>query len=109
VATVSLEFDEAHERRFMRLNSLLPSNGVQSRINVREMVCGDVTHKRAHNFVVAHAAVQPAQEEHELHADGNEGGQNGGPVDGHVGALEVKEVNELEEVKDEKLPALKLD
>jgi hypothetical protein len=28
--------------------------------------------------------VQPSQEQNELHADGNERGQNDGPVDGHV-------------------------
>jgi hypothetical protein len=33
------------------------------------MVCGDVAHKRPDNLVVAHAAVQPAREKHELHAN----------------------------------------
>ena len=87
MATVALEFDEAHEGRLAGLNSLLPRNGVQRRIDVRQMICGDVAHKRAHDFVIAHAAVQPAQEQNELHADGNERGQNGEPVDGHVVAL----------------------
>ena len=87
MAPVTLEFDEAHERRLARLNSLLPRNGVQRRIDVRQMICGDVAHKRAHDFVIAHAAMKPAQEKYELHADGNKRGQNGGPVDGHVGAF----------------------
>jgi hypothetical protein len=33
---------------------------VQRRIDVRQMICGDVAHESAHDFVVAHASVQPA-------------------------------------------------
>jgi hypothetical protein len=72
VAPVTLEFDKPHQRRLMRLNSLLARDGVQCGIDAREMVCGKVAHKRAYDFVVAHAAVQPAQEENELHAGENE-------------------------------------
>src|SRR5580658_5600944 len=47
------------------------------------MICGDVVDEGAHNLVVAHAAVQPAQEEDELHAYRNESSHDGGPMDGH--------------------------
>jgi hypothetical protein len=83
VATVILEFDETHERRFGRLNSLLARNGMQGRINVRKMICGDVADERTRHLVVAHAAMQPAQEQDELQTDGNEGGYERGPVNGH--------------------------
>jgi hypothetical protein len=35
------------------------------------MIGGDVAHEGAGDFVVAHAAVQPAQEDDELHSDGD--------------------------------------
>jgi hypothetical protein len=58
----------------MRLNSLLVCDGVQGGIDVGEMVCGDVADKRACDFVASNAAEQPAREENELHASGNERG-----------------------------------
>src|SRR5579859_2449563 len=90
VAAMSLKFDEAHQGRFLRLNSLLSCNRVQRGIDMRQMVGGDVAHEGAHDFVVAHAAMQPAQEEDELHADGNERGQDSGPVEGHAGTFRSK-------------------
>jgi len=84
---VSLEFDEAHQGRFLRINSLLACDGVQRSIDVRQMIRRDVAHKCADDFVVAHAPVQPAQKQNELHSDRNKRGQDGGPVDGHVGTL----------------------
>jgi hypothetical protein len=87
VATAALEFHEAHERRLLGINSLLARNGMQRRIDMWEMVRGDVTHKRTHDLVVAHAAMQPSQEQNELHADGHKRGQDSGPVDGHARAF----------------------
>ena len=84
----------------MQRNSLPRGDFVQGVVDMRQMIRGDVAHEGAGDFVVAHAAVQPAQEKDELHGDGNECGQDRGPVDGHVGALEVKEVNEVEEVEE---------
>src|SRR6266852_2860560 len=50
-------------------------------------MCGrwvsNVAHKGANDLVVAYAAMQPAQEQHELHANRNERGQDGVPVRGH--------------------------
>src|SRR5277367_1498821 len=101
VVTATVKFDEAHERRLVELNSLLAGDGVERRIDVRQMICGDVVYKRANDFVVAHAAVQPPQEKNELHADGNERRQDGRPGDGHVSSSwerqEVKEVKEVGE------------
>jgi hypothetical protein len=48
------------------------------------MICGDIAHKRAHDFVVAHAAVQPTQKQDELHAAGSESGQHSVPMKRHV-------------------------
>src|SRR5277367_811897 len=84
VVASAVKLDEAHERRLVELNSLLAGDGVERRIDVRQMICGDVVYKRANDFVVAHAAVQPPQEKNELHADGNERRQDGRPGDGHV-------------------------
>jgi hypothetical protein len=35
------------------------------------MIGGDVAHEGARDFFVAHAAVQPAEEDDELYEDGN--------------------------------------
>jgi len=47
------------------------------------MVRSNVANESADNFVIAHAAMQPAEKEHELHASGNDGGQDGVPMGGH--------------------------
>jgi hypothetical protein len=70
------------------------------------MICGDVAYEGAHNLIVAHAAVQPEQEKNELHADGNEGGHDGGPMDGHeMFFLEEKQKKrEIKEAKNKNWP-----
>jgi hypothetical protein len=50
---------------------------------MRQVNGGDVAHERANDLVIAHAAVQPAEKKHELYTGGNDGGQNGVPMDGH--------------------------
>jgi hypothetical protein len=70
----------------MRLNALLARGGVQGGIRCAADGLWRCRAQRAHDFVVARAAVQPAQEENVLHAGENEGGENGGPVDGHRGS-----------------------
>ena len=71
---VCVKIDEADQGRFGWLNSLLARNGVQLGIDVRQMVRGDVVHENAHDFVIAHTAMKPAQEEDELYGDGDDGG-----------------------------------
>src|SRR5713226_3423934 len=66
-----VEIDELDERRFVELNSLLRGDFQQRGVDVRQMIGGDVAHEGAGDFVVAHAAVHPAQEDYELHRDGN--------------------------------------
>src|SRR5229473_3909740 len=66
-----VEIDELDERRFVELNSLLCGDFLQRGVDVRQMISGDVAHEGARDFVVAHAAVHPAQEDYELHRDGN--------------------------------------
>src|SRR5260370_35496877 len=46
--------------RFVELNSLLCGDFLQRVVDVRQMIGGDVAHDGAGEFVVAHAAVQPA-------------------------------------------------
>jgi len=74
VMAVCVEIDEADQGWFGWFNSLLARNGVQRGVDMRQMVRGDVVDESAHDFVVAHAAVQPAKEEDELHGDGDDGG-----------------------------------
>src|SRR5260370_40866603 len=64
-----VEIDELDERRFVELNSLLCGDFLQRVVDVRQMIGGDVAHEGAGDFVVAHAAVQPAQEDDELYED----------------------------------------
>jgi hypothetical protein len=42
---------------------------------MRQMIGGNVVDERAIYFIVADAAMQPAQKDDKLHADGNENGQ----------------------------------
>jgi hypothetical protein len=64
--------DELDQGRFVEVNSLLRGDFLQRVVDVRQVIGGDVAHEGAGDFVVAHAAVQPAQEDDELHRDGNE-------------------------------------
>src|SRR6266849_4426566 len=66
-----VEIDELDERRFVELNSLPCGDFLQRGVDVRQMMGSDVAHEGARDFVVAHATMQPAQEDYELHRDGN--------------------------------------
>ncbi len=68
-AVPSIEIEELHERGLFERNSLLRGDGAQGGIDVRQMIQGDVAHKRASDLIVAHAPVQPAEEERELNED----------------------------------------
>lgn len=80
---VAVEVDETHEGSFVEGNSLPRGDFVQRVVNVRQMIGGDVADEGAHDFVVAHAAMQPAQEQNELHADRKDRGENRVPVRWH--------------------------
>jgi hypothetical protein len=68
------EIDETNRRRIIRGNSLLLADIPQRGVDVREMRERKVANKGAIDFVVAHAAMQPAQKHYELHAGGSDGG-----------------------------------
>src|SRR5271165_6938546 len=82
-AVAVAKIDEADYRRGIDGDSLLLGDALQSAVDVREVVEGYVADEGAVDFVIAHAAVQPAQEEDELHAGGGDGGQGGEEVRGH--------------------------
>ena len=67
--------DEADARRQFERDAVVRGDFVERFVNVREMVFGDVADELAIDFVVAHAAMEPAQEDGELHAGGGEGGE----------------------------------
>jgi hypothetical protein len=69
------EIDEVNHRQFMQRNSLLEADGGQRRVDVRQVVEGDVADAGGYDFVATHAAVQPAEEEDELHGDRQERGK----------------------------------
>ena len=69
---MAVEIEEADHRRFVQRNSLLGGDFLQRVVDVRQMIGGDVAHEGARDFVVAHAAMQPAQEQNKLHVHGND-------------------------------------
>ena len=66
--------DEADARRKFEGNAVVRGDFVQRFVNVGEMIFGDVADELAIDFVVAHAAMEPAEEDGELHAGGGKGG-----------------------------------
>jgi len=69
-----VQVDEAKRGRFGQGNSLLLGNGAECIVDVRQVICGNVVDEGAMDFVVAKAAMKPAQEHDELHADGKQHG-----------------------------------
>ncbi len=69
------EIDEMNHWQFMQRNSLLEADGGQRRVDVRQVVEGDVADAGGYDFVGTHAAMQPAEEEDELHGDREERGE----------------------------------
>jgi len=59
---VTVQVHKADEGRIVEFNSLLGGDFLQRIVDVRQMISGDVAHEGARDFVVAHAAMQPAQE-----------------------------------------------
>lgn len=59
---MAVQIDEAEEGRIFEGNSLLCRDLAQRGINVRQMIRGDVADEGANDFVIAHAAMEPAEE-----------------------------------------------
>ena len=57
------KFEPADRRRRAALDSLPVAHFVEQIVDVRQMVRGHVLNERAHEFVVADAAVEPSHEE----------------------------------------------
>lgn len=77
---VTVEVDEADQGRFVESNSLPGGDFVQRVVNVRQMIGGHVADEGTRDFVIAHAAMEPAQEQNELHSDGKRRCENAEPV-----------------------------
>src|SRR5277367_3871522 len=75
------EIDEMNHGQFMQRNSLLEADGGQRRVDVRQVVEGDVADAGGYDVVGTHAAVEPAEEEDELHGDREERGEQAGRRD----------------------------
>ena len=62
-----VQIDPADGWRWDAFDSLLVAEFFEQHVDVREVVCGHVFDKGAHEFVIADAPVDPAEEENELH------------------------------------------
>ena len=60
------EIDEVDDREFVERNSLLGADGLQGVVDVRQVVERDIADAGVDDFVFAHAAMEPAEEEREL-------------------------------------------
>src|SRR5271156_136763 len=67
----SVEIHPADRRSRSVLNSLLVADSRKQVVDVRQMAGGHIFDEDAHDFVVAHAPVNPAQEQDELHEGGD--------------------------------------
>jgi len=87
---VVVEVDESHQGRFVEGNSLLRGDFVERVVNVRQVIGGDIADEGARDFVISHAAMQPAQKQNELHSDGKGRREQAEPMSEH-GILNMKE------------------
>ena len=69
-SVVAVELEELDGRRFFEFDAEVAGDLAQGVIEVREVVDGHVANEGAANFVVARAAMQPAEEEEKLEARG---------------------------------------
>jgi hypothetical protein len=79
-----VQINEADGGRGIERNSLLLGDGAKCVVNVWQMICRDIVDKRAVYFIVANAAMQPAQKHDKLHGDGDENGQEVRQIGCHV-------------------------
>jgi hypothetical protein len=68
LAIGAVEFEEMDGRRFLELDSEVTGDLAQAVIEMRKVIDSHVANEGAADFVVARAAVQPAQEEKQLKA-----------------------------------------
>src|SRR5580698_2924379 len=66
---MATEVDEVDDGEFVERNSLLGADGLQRVVDVRQVVECDVADASVDDFVFAHAAMEPAEEERELDED----------------------------------------
>ena len=74
MVAVAVQVHKADEGRIVEFNSLPGGDFLQRVVNVWQMIGGDVAHKGTRDFVIAHAAMQPPQEQDKLHSGGSDGG-----------------------------------
>jgi hypothetical protein len=65
-AVLAVEFHEVDVGRFFQLQSQVAGDLSQRVIQVRKVVDGHIADKRAANFIIARAAMQPSEENREL-------------------------------------------
>ena len=70
----AVDIDEADHGREAELDTLMLGDAVQRIINVRQVIRGDVADECAVDFVVAQAAVQPAEKHNQLQKKRNRDG-----------------------------------
>ena len=81
---VAAEVDEVDDGEFVERDSLLGADGLQRIVDVRQVVESDVADAGVDDFVFAHAAMKPAEEERELDGDWEKRRQEGGELVGRV-------------------------
>ena len=86
---MATEIDEVDDGEFVERDSLLGADGLQRVVDVRQMVERDVTDAGVDDFIFAHAAMEPAEEEGELDDYRQERGEEAG--EGWLGEGEVVE------------------
>ena len=74
MVAVTVQVHKPDEGCIVEFNSLLGCDFLQCVVDVRQMIGGNVADESPRDFVIADAAMQPAQEQDELHASGNDGG-----------------------------------
>src|SRR5581483_10742674 len=82
-AAMAGEIHKMHEGRFGHANSLLVGDLAKRGVDVRQMSDREIAHEGVNNLVIAHAAVQPAEKERELHEAGNRRGEKAVPMERH--------------------------
>ena len=63
---IAAEVDEMDDGEFVERDSLLGADGLQRGVDVRQVSECDVADAGVDDFVFAHAAMEPAEEESEL-------------------------------------------
>ena len=86
---VAAEVDEMDDGEFVERDSLLGADGLQRGVDVRQVSECDVADAGVDDFVFAHAAMEPAEEESELDDHREERGEEAN--EGWLGECEIVE------------------